>query len=166
MRSSYLLHTFPLLLLPLPTLPTQPKNGCRIYRCRIFRLPSLPLPTLPLPSLPQISTDTAGAKDQFICNPKRTPPPCHQYAAGHIHSVLDCTVIRCWAWSASDSSVSWLRLWEMVSRSELLSRSRRSRYVNEVTWHRLGAFHFLDQSFAENKDWNQTFNFGLSWIWV
>jgi len=37
--------------LPLLTLPTPPKNGCRIYHCRIFRLPSLPLPTLPLPSL-------------------------------------------------------------------------------------------------------------------
>ena len=44
MRSSYLLHS-----LPLPTLPTPPKNGCRI-----FRLPSFPLPTLPLPSLPRI----------------------------------------------------------------------------------------------------------------
>ena len=36
----------------MPTLPTPPKNGCRI-----FRLPSLPLPTLPLPSLPRIDDD-------------------------------------------------------------------------------------------------------------
>jgi len=33
----------------LPTLPTPPKNGCRIYRCQIFWLPSFPLPTLHCP---------------------------------------------------------------------------------------------------------------------
>ena len=52
MRSSYLLP-----ILPLPTLPTPPKNGCRIFRLPSLPLPSFPLPTLPLPSLPRIDDD-------------------------------------------------------------------------------------------------------------